>query len=663
MKTWIDVYSADGVTRLGNGAIYIVKSASVKRSLDGAGTFSASLSGVDTNAFSLIANKRQIIIYLEQRGNIRVLGGGVIEKISSTLTDNGWTLDISGNDQLSILKNKSVLLSKMYTQQSVTAIIQDLTNLANWTAQGDYIGNLLNVRLDGISVLKALQTVTQEQGIHFRLGDNPNTIEYGIFGDNANVFAFNPQHIHYEALANDDVAFIESIRLEKDSTDVVNYLLPLGSGEGEAAITLQYSTRTTPYTIQTTTGGDGKTLYYIRDTASISAYSQIEKVGTFKNIAPISNSDADLLAASNALYDASVAWLQRYKDVFEVYSLTLKKVTKNIKAGQKIHLRFKGAIERADGTFTYKDIDSDLWVLEISENIGADSVGCSLKVATVDRYEKDTASIIIGALENIELRNVKIQPYPSTRSYVYDRELAPSFSADIPIRFSNSTLTVQRVLVRIKTSPFRTTASSVASGGGATSSAGGAATSSAGGAATSSAGGDHSHRVAVGTFTNFSTSVSLWDGFNMRTSAGGSSSAILFPARGIGLGDLWTEGASGNHTHTVPNHTHTVPDHTHTVPNHTHTLAYGINDDSVTPTSIQVYIDGVNRTSPLGGAWAVGGGNTTIDLDAGLVTGYIVNAGGGLRQEHTLSVRCLGGQGRVEIQVEIYETIQSIAVS
>lgn len=645
MKIWVDVYSADGLTRLGDSAIYVVKNASVKRSLDGTGTFSLALSGVDNKAFSLISNKKRVVIYFEQRGNIRVLGGGVIEKISSTLTSEGWSLDVSGNDALSILKNKSVLLSKMYTQQSVTAIIQDLTNLANWTAQGDYIGNLLNVRLDGISVLKALQTVTQEQGIHFRLGDNPNTIEYGIFGDNANIFAFNPQHIHYEALANDDVAFIESIRLEKDSTDVVNYLLPLGSGEGEAAITLQYSTRTTPYTIQTTTGGDGKTLYYISDATSIATYSQIEKVGTFKNIAPISNSDADLLAASNALYDASVAWLQRYKDVFEVYSLTLKKVTKNIKAGQKIHLRFKGAIERADGTFTYKDIDSDLWVLEISENIGADSVGCSLKVATVDRYEKDTASIIIGALENIELRNVKIQPYPSTRSYVYDRELAPSFSADIPIRFSNSTLTVQRVLVRIKTSPFRTTASSVASGGGAT--------SSAGGAATSSAGGDHNHRMFQ---------------YNPGIPSGGSSSKFYIGRQSNGgafndfsfvsfnTSDIWTESASGNHTHTIP-------DHTHTVPNHTHTLAYGINDDSVTPTSIQVYIDGVNRTSPLGGAWAVGGGNTTIDLDAGLVTGYIVNAGGGLRQEHTLSVRCLGGQGRVEIQVEIYETIQSIAVS
>jgi hypothetical protein len=57
------------------------------------------------------------------------------------------------------------------------------------------------------------------------------------------------------------------------------------------------------------------------------------------------------------------------------------------------------------------------------------------------------------------------------------------------------------------------------------------------------------------------------------------------------------------------------------------------------------------------------GGATTIDLDSAVVTDYLVNAAGGVRQEHTLEVRCLGGQGRAEIQVELYEVVQAIAVT
>jgi len=644
MRMWVDVYSADGLTRLGESAIYVVKNASVKRALDGAGSFNISLSGVDEKAIDLIDNKRQVLIYLEQNEVVRLLGGGVIEKVSSTLTDQGFTLDVSGNDQLSILKNKNVLLSKMFTNQTLTFIISNLLTLAGWTAIGDVLSNLLSVRFDGYSVLKALQTIVQEQGIHFRLGDSLSTVEYGIFGDSADVFAFNPQHIHPDSYTNDDIAFIETIKIAKDSNDVVNWLLPVGGGEGEAALLLTYSTRTTPYTIQFTTGGDGRSLPYITDSTSVAAYGQIQRVGTFKNIAPISNSDADLVSAANALYDAAVAYLIRAKDVFEVYDIALKKVTKTIKAGQKIHLKFKGAIERSDGTFTYKDIDTDLWVLEITESIGVDNVGCMLKVATVDRYEKDTSSIIIGALESIELRNVKIQPYPNTRSYVYDREIAPSFNADIPIRLTNSTLTVQRILVRFRTSPFRATATLAASGGGAT--------SSAGGAQTSSGGGNHNHRMFVyagATSVDFVTGV-----YTARQSDGGTAGNVAMV--NYTTSDMWTEGASGNHTHTVA-------DHTHTIPNHTHALTYGISDDTLYPTSIHVYIDGIDRTSPLGGAWDVSGTGVTVDLDAGLVTNYIVNAAGGLRSEHTISFHALGGQGRVEIQVEIYETIQAIAVS
>jgi hypothetical protein len=45
------------------------------------------------------------------------------------------------------------------------------------------------------------------------------------------------------------------------------------------------------------------------------------------------------------------------------------------------------------------------------------------------------------------------------------------------------------------------------------------------------------------------------------------------------------------------------------------------------------------------------------------MTGYLENAAGGLYQEHRIEFRCLGGRGRAEVTVEVYEVLQTIDVS
>ncbi|MCC2250382.1 hypothetical protein JUJ52_10435 [Virgibacillus sp. AGTR] len=156
------------------------------------------------------------------------------------------------------------------------------------------------------------------------------------------------------------------------------------------------------------------------------------------------------------------------------------------------------------------------------------------------------------------------------------------------------------------------TTRSTTSGGGttATSSSGGGtskSTQSGGGTSqTSSAGGDHRHRV-----------------FRHMSDGGSSPARAYVAANGAGVHvqastpeDLWTEGSSGNHSHsvsvpnhshsfTVPNHTHTVtvpnhshevsiPNHSHevTLPNHTHEILHGIFRLSELPTSVEIRVDG-----------------------------------------------------------------------
>ena len=128
-----------------------------------------------------------------------------------------------------------------------------------------------------------------------------------------------------------------------------------------------------------------------------------------------------------------------------------------------------------------------------------------------------------------------------------------------------------------------------------------------------------------------------------------------------GGGSTETSSSSGTHTHqvTIPNHTHQV-----TIPAHTHSITYGITDDTAHPQSITVSVNGVNKTNDLFGSATLAPTNAAIDVvaDAGVLTGLLNNASGGLRQEHDITIACGSGQGRVEVTVEVYEITQTIAV-
>jgi hypothetical protein len=620
MRVWADIYDPTGVTRLGSGPITTVKNASVTRALDGAGSFSFTVPGTDERSLTLLRNKRRAVIWVEYNNKIREFGRGIIDKINPVDNVSGYSITVGGPSDLVALRNRNTGLARIYSNQRISDVVSSLAGLAGWSVSCD-AAQYVSARFDGETVLKALQAMVSQQGVHLRESSASNTLEVGAFGDDSGLRCVHIEHADRTLYSNDKLLLIKSMSLTEDSKDLCNWLLPIGAGTGEATLTLKYSTRSVasgyPYDIKTAIGADGRILYYLADSDSIATYGQIDQIGAFKSIAPLSNTDADLVNASNALYDAAAAWLIRHKDVLETYSFSLVKVAQTLKPGQKIHVRYKGLIYRDNRPITYRDINADFWVMECTEKVDQSGIGLDLKIATIDRYEQDFGQVLIGALDALQINNLKVQPYPSTRSYVYDREIAPSFPAQVPIRITDSTLTLQRCAVRIKTSPFRSTAAGAASGGSATSSSGGAQTSTADG------------------FINSST--------NLQTVSSVPS--------------------DHNHLFTAPAHTHDVANHTHTTPNHTHPQSFSISDDTATPDTISIFVDGIDRTSALGGPFVVGGGNATLDLNAGLVTGYLVNASGGLRQEHILEIRCASGQGRSEIQVELYEVVQAIAVT
>lgn len=120
-------------------------------------------------------------------------------------------------------------------------------------------------------------------------------------------------------------------------------------------------------------------------------------------------------------------------------------------------------------------------------------------------------------------------------------------------------------------------------------------TTSSGGASTSSAGGNHRHLVFNYKGNGTSAPNRLYEAY-------GATGVVLQSSVG---GDLYTAGASGDHTHETPNHSHgfsfELDDHVHEVTTkipeirideHRHDMEHGIFTLDRLPTAVEIKVDG-----------------------------------------------------------------------
>lgn len=615
MRLLLDVYDA-AWNRLGEGPITTLTGARVTRMLDGVGTISFEVPAADPRALALLTTRRRFRLFTDYQEVVREVGRGlVLRRTFNEMASGGPTFSFECADILAELRDVNTLVGRKYSQQTISTIVNGLLALASgWTASIEpaVAALVVDARFDGVPVLTALLELCKNNGIHLRLAATGKVVEIGAFGAASTVRAMNVEAANPAMYADTTLAFINTISAGEDAEDVVNWVVPLGAGEDAASLRLRRSTRTTPYTIQTTTGPDGKTVWYLSDSASITAYGQSQRVIKFDSIKPLSNSAADRVNAANALYDAGVAYLQRMKEPLKSYGMSLSGLKATLTPGDKIPVRYEGLVMREGEAVDYVSINESMWMMEVTESFGLDAgAAVDLQVANIDRMSGDIAETVVDALETLSLRGLSPAAGVSCRSYVYQREIAAGFNCDVPIEFTNATLELLRVRVRVKTRPFRAT----------------------------SVQGAHRHLVAerVGWSTLVPTTALQ---LRMFGDGGGLSSisSLFLPAASDPNADLYTFGAAG-------------------------AVEYGIADDTVTPQNVRVRVNGINRTIELGGPFAPSGGNLDILLDVGLMTGYLENASGGLYQEHTIQFRCDSGRGDCEVTIEVYEVLQSIDVS
>jgi len=639
---WCDVYDASG-NKLGDGPVDTLTSVSIKRRLDAKGSIELSFPLTDKRANELIQNERRIRVYAEIDATVRELGRGIIRRISKSDAQSGAVITASGPDDMEELTFPSLGRNRAYPEQALLAIIDNLVAEASgWSAivdsgLGDYA-----VRFDNGNPLQAIIQIAEDKGLHIRPSLTAKSIDFGAFGTSTGLVAFGRMtNITAEIEQNDLILPVERIQIKDDTRGVVNWLVPVGGGDGDAAVTLKEAydagNRTIvngyPYNIQQVTI-NGRTEYAISDAGSISTYGQIEKNPVKFDIVPISNSKANLTLASESVYDAATAWLQRNSVKLTTYTINCRKPRQTLRPGDKITLDYKGYIRREDKSETgFLDIRGEFWIMEVEERVSTSGVSLALTIANIDKHQQDMQDVVVGALESVELNNVRIQPYPNVWGYVYQRQMDSTHSAIVPVRVDDSVLSVHRCSLFIKTRPFRTTASAAKSGGAS--------------ATTSAGGGDHNHRMFRATSgPGGSTDVSPYYPYAAKSFDGGGLSIFNFYGP-TGVSDLWTEDSSGDHTHDI------------TLPNHTHELDYGINDDTDYPDSVGIKINGVDRTSALGGPWGIGGTAIDIELD---IAEYI-EAEATFQKQHEVEIFCASGQGEVEVDVEMQAIIQFLKSS
>lgn len=610
MRLTATVYDPTGTIKL--GSVTTLENASMTRKLDAAGTWKGSFPP-EENALALFQPRRFVVLTYQRDEEIpRELGRGVIGEDSVSVNASRTACSAGGSDQLEFLMRRTVKSNRQYTAASVGSIAQDLVSIVpGWSAviASDVSGLTSSARFDAATVMKAVVRLVEENDIHLRPGVNPSTVEFGHFGSFNGIYAVGGMgSVPVEMSGNDQVVLIKTISRTRSSkgSDFFNRLYIFGAGQNiDAALTLEKSTRgapTYPYAIQNVTE-NGRKLYYIEDAASVAAYGVVEAFGQYKEIAPLSTTSGDVINAANALYDAGVRDLRLHKDVVEAFKLSFAKAMTTIRPGDKLQVVYKGYAEMLDShQLVWLNVNAPMWVMSVTENVGADGLTTDVEVATLDRLAQTEKSFIAGSLETLMVNGVKVQP--SFNHYPYgpeQREIDASNNAKVQLIISDACYKLDRVLVRVRTQPFTSTAKSAA------------------------------HRHMVGQYVGATTIVngSIGSIHNYSSAGDGSGPSVAQTTQNNGsTGDLYTFSAAG-------------------------AQQYGIYKDVVRPDHLTITVNDVDVTNA-----AAGNADGSSDLDTTIdITAPVRDRPGGFQGVHDVLISCAGGQGELVISFDVYEEI------
>ncbi|MFC7785647.1 phage tail protein [Rossellomorea sp. GCM10028870] len=446
---------------------------------------------------------------------------------------------------------------------------------------------------------------------------------------------------------------IIEIQREIDPYNIVNRIYPLGAGEGVNQLDVRDVNNGVPY---------------LEDSASIAKYGKKKYVWIDRRFED-----------PQSLKDNAEALLKKWSVPKVVYKV--KAADLSVLTGESVDRFKEGAIVRI--------IDPDLGTIEqrIHKEAKPDITGAPGDIQLeIGSLSEDIGTVNADIERKQQVNEAYTQGSTNIDSHNYNDNCDASHPAIIRFYLPSDLVNVNTMSLSYETDSFRaysaatkgggSTTKTTTSGGGttATSSSGGGTTatsSSGGGVSTSTssgggttqssaAGGDHRHLMF--TATGFQTASNPNSSVILRAASGNTIAVDSDTAAGV---SYYTEGSSGNHSHSVsipshthdfnvPNHSHsvTIPSHTHsvtipnhshdvTLPDHTHDIQHGIYELSTKPSAVTVRVDGT--TIP---------GNATKGNDIDIVP-YLAKDSGGKIQRGTWHEVTLtpNGLGRINANI------------
>lgn len=394
MLIYADVYNETGTTRLGDGPITHITSVKITDTLDALRTFTLAISALDYRSHILLVPGRRVRVYLNLDTGRQLLVEGFIENYQVADKLSGASVKLKCKDLARELQHYTTGIGREYNNVPISTIVSQLTALAGWTSDVDTgLGNA-TIKFDGVSVLKALQDLAKATGLHFRR-DSGTTIKFGALGDEINLRLVQPAQLPYDIYFNDDVALIKDIATGYSEAEIINWMLPLGNKEdGVDRVTLQHATLGSPYTVQSMTGPDGNTYYYIEDTTSQAVYGERQSIKVFNDIKSVGTLPADLAAASNQLYTAAASMLGRMVEAEDAYTVNVVKAWRRVPSiGQKLRLVYRGeARQLGTPNYAYIDVNDVFWITK--QTIVADGGGLRIKLDVSNRDIVATSDVV-----------------------------------------------------------------------------------------------------------------------------------------------------------------------------------------------------------------------------------------------------------------------------
>lgn len=572
MRFWIDIEDSGG-TKQGPGPIVTALSWRSVRRLDRAGEFAFEMPATDSRA-SIVTARRIARCKMIIAGVVTEVGAGIVDSIATRVGDDGLPmLVVSGPDLLGELRwvtmdfgrDPSGFWPTFDTVDDAPFDIIDTwvnDKLSAWSLAdegGSTIGSGTPVTGTDVyatfrndSCLNALIQIAQATEEHFRLGTG-RVVEWintwNASGYRAVLGPVSPLAVE----SRTEIAAITSIERVQDSQDLVNRVFLYGAGEADTRLDLLAADEW-PDGGSISGGGPhsrtiGGILYYVaqavttsaldssynclQDNASDTTYGANEMALTFGNIAPISNTGADVTAAANQLLRSGWQWLKSRAYPQDFYRLSVAGVQGILKPGTTIPVLARRYVD----SVAVLAIDTTLNILETTVEVGIDGLRTTeLVVSTTQRHPESDVGVVAERMAEATVRQAHQQMGPNSYTENHIAVMDDTNQADFYFWLGEDIARVQQILLRFRVDPLRSTVRSVA---GSSTGSGAASTSNSGG------------------------------------TAPGASSGTAAPAGTTGSN--LSAGDPHSHNFTTPSHSHTVTvgSHTHTI-DHTHTFTPGV---------------------------------------------------------------------------------------